>query len=99
MLLIKTARLKHAAFTSTSYQHSPLQDIAPATPVDMAADRRHEQAAGRSLPPKDAENDSAPQNYGSDLSKARDLYDTVNKALTTTANGEFFEGSKSSNAN
>lgn len=54
---------------------------------------------GRALPSNDAEDDAPNQGYGNDLTKARNLYDTVNKALTTTVNGEFFEGTKSSNAN
>lgn len=66
---------------------------------NMAVDKRHEQFSGRALPSQNTENDAASVDYGGDLSKARDLYDTVNKALTTTVNGEFFEGSKSSNIN
>ena len=65
----------------------------------MAADRQPQQSTGRALPSKDEDKPIAPQGYNGELGKAQDLYDTVNKALTTTVNGEFFEGTKSSNAN
>ncbi|EME41166.1 hypothetical protein DOTSEDRAFT_36617 [Dothistroma septosporum NZE10] len=65
----------------------------------MAADKRHGQWAGRALPPKDADENTAPQAFGIELIKAGNLLDTVNTALTKTVNGEFFEGTKSSNAN
>ncbi|CAK4030549.1 Hypothetical predicted protein [Lecanosticta acicola] len=64
----------------------------------MSADSRHKSKKARALPAKEDDEKAQPQPKSSGLVKAEKLAGEIDKALTGTLHGEFFEGTKSSNA-